>query len=254
MGELILCRGTLAETPFFLESISVNIYSLEELSSCMKEQPYPIGMDIYGIEFADWIRQELKQEKFADTLQHFVEAKAGLTEFADAVLSATGYCDNREREEILRKLKEYENKTPFECEILKADSLLASGRYKSSITAYQILAEREPESKSEELLFGKIWHNMGTAYARLFFFEQAADCYQRAYERNQSQVSAKALLTARSCMEGEFGKMPETPEFLEEWSDIQKAREQKDGEAYQKKVLYRIEEWKKEYTKGSRDR
>ncbi len=254
MGELILCHGTLAAMPFFLESISVNIYSLEELVSCMREQPYPIGMDICCIEFTGWVRQELKQEKLADVLQHLVEHKAGLIEFASMVLSAVGYFDKQEREEIIRELQEYVNKTPFECEILKADSLLASGKYKSSIAAYEALTKRKPESKREELLLGKIWHNMGTAYARLFFFEQAADCYQKAYELNQSQVTAKALLSAHASIEGEFGTMPENPGFLKEWNSVQEAKEQGDSGTYQKRLFYIVEEWKKEYTKGSRDR
>ena len=35
MGELILCNNNLAAMPFFLENVSVNIYSLEELIYCM---------------------------------------------------------------------------------------------------------------------------------------------------------------------------------------------------------------------------
>ena len=54
MGELILCRGTLAAVPYFLESIAVNIYSLEELAWCMDQHAELTGIDIYKESFAGW--------------------------------------------------------------------------------------------------------------------------------------------------------------------------------------------------------
>ena len=51
MGELILCNNNLAAMPFFLENVSVNIYSLEELIYCMKKYIYLIGTDIHKAEF-----------------------------------------------------------------------------------------------------------------------------------------------------------------------------------------------------------
>ena len=57
MGELILCRGTLAAVPYFLESIAVNIYSLEELAWCMDQHAELTGIDIYKESFAGWVKE-----------------------------------------------------------------------------------------------------------------------------------------------------------------------------------------------------
>ncbi len=37
-------------------------------------------------------------------------------------------------------------------------------------------------------------HNLGTAYANLFLFSQAADCYKTAYEKNTNPSSQKSEL------------------------------------------------------------
>ena len=58
MGELILCRGTLAAVPYFLESIAVDIYSLEELAWCMDQHAELTGIDIYKESFAGWVKEE----------------------------------------------------------------------------------------------------------------------------------------------------------------------------------------------------
>ena len=47
MGELLLCRFKTAETPYYLENYSVNIYSLEELCYCMEQNPYLIEESLF---------------------------------------------------------------------------------------------------------------------------------------------------------------------------------------------------------------
>ena len=48
-------------------------------------------------------------------------------------------------------------------------------------------------------MVGAVWHNLGTAYARLFLFEQAADCYARAYEKSSDKESLEECLMACRC-------------------------------------------------------
>ena len=35
--------------------------------------------------------------------------------------------------------------------------------------------------RTSEVLRGNLWHNLGTAYARLFLFEEAGRCFEKAY-------------------------------------------------------------------------
>ena len=42
MGELIYCKNSIAKTPYYIEDAGLNIYSLEELSYYIYNNPYLI--------------------------------------------------------------------------------------------------------------------------------------------------------------------------------------------------------------------
>ena len=221
MGELILCRGTLAAVPYFLESIAVNIYSLEELAWCMDQHAELTGIDIYKESFAGWVKEELGLADEGQTLFDLLAGEKDMAEFTDTVLKMVSYLDEEQRRRVLARIKAYEDKSLFEQEILKADRFLMRGKYKSSIRAYEPLTEHVPENRREEVLLGRVWHNMGTAYARLFMFARAGECNEKAYAKNEEQESAEAALLSRACLEEDFKKEPQDKKFLEQWQKIQ---------------------------------
>lgn len=52
----------------------------------------------------------------------------------------------------------------------------------------------ESDRRDTEAFLGDVSHNLGTAYANLFLFSQAADCYKTAYEKNTNPSSKKSEL------------------------------------------------------------
>lgn len=254
MGELILCRTTLAAIPYFLESIAVNIYSLEELAWCMKQHTELTGFDIYKEAFACWVEEELELKDEGALLHNLLEKKTGMVEFTDTVLKMTAYLEEEKQEQIHCRLKEYEEKSPFEQEIMKADRLLLNGKYKSSIKAYELLTKYRPENKREETMLGRVWHNMGTAYARLFMFARAGECYEKAYAGNREQESAEAALLSHACLEKNFGKEPQDEEFLAKWEKIQERKRAGNMQEYEELLVLMIEQWKQEYRKAAEDK
>ena len=101
MGELILCRGTLAAVPYFLESIAVNIYSLEELAWCMDQHAELTGIDIYKESFAGWVKEELGLADEGQTLFDLLAGKKDMAEFTDTVLKMVSYLDEEQRRRVL---------------------------------------------------------------------------------------------------------------------------------------------------------
>ena len=85
-----------------------------------------------------------------------------------------GYYDKKEILEILQVIAEMEEKSDFECNKIRADRLLEKGKYYSSIYEYKRILDSLDLAGQNAGLEGNVWHNLGTAYARLFFFEAAA--------------------------------------------------------------------------------
>lgn len=188
MGELLLCSKELASIPYYIESISLNVYSLEELCYYLKEYTDLIEISFIDEELIRWIGEELKLTELSARLQELESQGGMLIEFVGAITASCNYCTPEEMIRIQDKLAVFENKTEIECKKIRADSLLEKKRYQASIIAYQKLLDH-PKVFGE--FAGDIYHNLGTAYAGMFLFEEAADYYRKAYEKNKNPISSK---------------------------------------------------------------
>ena len=61
MGELILCSHPIAAMPYYIDNISLNVYSLEELCYYIENHLYLIEADFMSEELCLWIGQELER-------------------------------------------------------------------------------------------------------------------------------------------------------------------------------------------------
>lgn len=186
MGELLLCSREIASVPYYIETISLHVYSLEELCYYLMHNIDLVEPSFMEEELCDWIRQELKMPMLADKLLKLMQEGRGLAAFVTTLACGCNYCT---REEILgmqQALKDFENKSEVECRKIRADRFLAKKKYAVCIPEYRRLLR---SSEVSGLLEGNIWHNLGTAYAGLFSFEDAAECYGRAYAKNQNPAS-----------------------------------------------------------------
>ena len=56
MGTLLLCSHGLASAPYYLESMALNIYSIEELCYYLKQNIDLVEPSFMDEELIDWIR------------------------------------------------------------------------------------------------------------------------------------------------------------------------------------------------------
>jgi tetratricopeptide (TPR) repeat protein len=166
-----------------------------------------------------------------------------------------------------------EEKSDFECSKIRADRLMEREKYLSCIYEYKRLLDSEDAKNENALIVGNIWHNLGTAYARLFLFEEAADCYRKAYKLNQSQTSLKAQLFAYRCLNDEtafvrtaqensldetamqalknelamFSRGEETTRFEEKLELIVQMKKQGNHARYKLALQEIIMDWKEDY-------
>lgn len=268
MGELILCGQQIAALPYYIETVSLNVYSLEELSYYVEHNLYLIEPDFMDEELCDWVEEELKMEETAAQLREIRQTRGTLSEFVICLLSASGYCGTETLKNIRHVLQEMENKTDFECGKIRADRYMENHKYVCAINEYRKLLRQPVENT---IMAGDVWHNLGTAYARQFFFEKAANCYSHAYELNQNKKSLSACLMAYRCNKDERGfKRKASAGFLsedeaeeiakglsrisrmEEICEFEAALDEmfELGENRQEETMRLLEEWKEEYRRN----
>ena len=199
MGTLIYCKHPMAEIPYFIDEAGLNVYSLEELSYYMLNNVYLLGNDFMSVELCNWIGRELKLNKLAGELLDLIQNSAPLHIFVGKILSSCGYASARETKELLGVISTFENKSKAECLKLRGDRLMDRGRLVDAVLIYESLVTADGAKTLRKEILGDVYHNLGCAYARLFFFDEAMKCFDEAYKRNQKRVSLNGMLFAAKC-------------------------------------------------------
>ena len=196
MGELLLCNQPIAKIPYYIEGISINVYSLEELCFYILNNTFLIDRDFVNEELCTWIEMQMKNPKLAIQLREIMQENCSIEQFVLPILDSCSYCTKEEKNQIVLELKLLEEKSDFECNKIKADKLMEKEKYLSAIYEYKRLLTSDDIDLENDILVGNIYHNLGTAYARLFLFEEAIKAYSKAYSLNQNKESLKECLIA----------------------------------------------------------
>ncbi len=199
MADLLLCDGVMAAAPYYLEGIAVNIYSMEELCYYIVSNTELLEKNFMNGELAAWIGRDLGKRDLSERLFALLDKGGKLSDFVFEIVQEVGYCTPEETRAIVVTLHEMEEKTPFERSKLCADRLMERNRLLSSIYEYRSLLESSEFRRVNALMQGDVWHNLGTAYARMFLFDQAAECYRKAYRLNERPESLKSLFYVYAC-------------------------------------------------------
>ena len=275
MGELLLCKEPIAAMPYYIEGISWNVYSLEELCYYVENNTYLLERDFMAEELCTWIGKEVNNFILAEKLRDIMRMNGKLSEFVQTLLETCGYCPRDVVQEIVAILREMEEKSDFECNKMRADRLLEKEKYLSSIYEYKSLLDSNDAGEQSKELLGGIWHNLGTAYARMFLFAEAIHCYEKAYKLNHNIESLKQCIMACHCHYDEAGFLLAMDKYqvdaalvLEVKQEMDKAYSGKELESfndkfgsivalkalgrrsdYQKEIGNMIFQWKEEYRK-----
>ena len=181
MGELLLCHETIAALPYYIEEIGINIYSMEELSYYISGNVYLLDHSFMCESLCTWVEKQMHRVELAQKLRENIRTEGKLSDFVFAILQDTAYCTMKEMQEIVFAVRQMEQKSDFERDKIRADQLMEKEKYLAAIYRYKHLLDEADMKETSEVLRGNLWHNLGTAYARLFLFEEAGRCFEKAY-------------------------------------------------------------------------
>lgn len=217
MGELILCQAGIAAMPYYIDSVSLNIYSMEELCYYIQKYSDRIDENFWAEDLCIWMEEELQCTQTAELLRQKMRDKAEIAELVQIIIDSGGYFTKAEKQEIVQQLRVYENKSDYEKGRLRAERYLMNHYYVSSIDEYQKLLKLTENEPRQVLETGSIWHNMGVANAQMFLYEQAAECFRKAYEYNNLPESLIEMHVALQCIPKE--QRLEGQELPDEWQE-----------------------------------
>lgn len=204
MGTLILCKQPIAATPYYLEEASLNVYSLEELSYYMLNNVYLLNSQFMSVELCNWIGRDLKLNKLSVELLDLIQNSAPLHVFVGHILAACGYASNKEIKDLLSIISTFENKSEAERKKMRADRLMDRQRFVNAIYEYEALLKSNISKTMTKPMVGDVHHNLGCAYAKLFFFDEAIYHFEEAYKHNMKKSSLNCLLYGAKCKKDNY--------------------------------------------------
>lgn len=242
MSRIWICQGKTAEIPFLVEKQNINLYSLEELCYYLYQNAEVIEEAFFEERLFQWLEKELEQKELADRVRTGVlQGKSGYW-CMEVILWESGCYTKAEVKKIRETLLRVQQADPIERKKLLADRMLSGKKYKSAAREYQQLLLEMTDGE----LKGRIWHNLGTAYAGQFLFARAAECYEKAYKLGHLEESSRQYLAARACAEGEL----QEEYAMAEDTRLHQLRETEGFLPYETEVYQALEQLAEEYMRS----
>jgi tetratricopeptide (TPR) repeat protein len=200
-----LCTGSYGEHPYYIESLDVAVYCVEELCVCLQENAFLLDADIMSDELIGWISKECQLEELGKRLYPLVHKKGSLSEYVNCILNYVGLLDQDVIQQTDSILKKSAGRSMLERKKLKADHFLYKGKDMSALLLYDELLqvwEQDKEGAGGNQPYGAagfrrgILHNKGVVLTRFMRYGEAADCFWEAYSVDPSKDSLVAYLGA----------------------------------------------------------
>lgn len=208
-----VCVGNYARSPYRVPGLEINVFSMEELCYCIRENAFLLDLSFLDDRLLAWIGRECGLRELADKLHSLVHRKGSLSAFAIAILRYVGFFDEKTIQETEKVLKQGVGLSGIEKRKNQIDYLVKNKRYRSALRGYDDLLrnwkidggedDSGPADKMKSALPGKkefvakIWHNKGVAYVGLMLYEAAAECFRQAFELDGSETYCMDYLAAK---------------------------------------------------------
>ena len=176
-----LCLLGQAEKTYYIENIRTGIYSLEELCFYLYNNICLIDDSIMNEGLCDWIRDELKLSKLYRQLYEQLEKREGAAFFVLPIFREAGYLSHQEMREFQERLTKLEVQSEDMKQKLRGDYLVKEKMFGRAIWEYRQILNRKNPGKLGTQFYAAVWNNLGAAYAGLFQFKEASQCFWESY-------------------------------------------------------------------------
>ena len=252
MGKIILCRGKKADTPLTVLQTGVKLYTAEELCYYIYNNIYLIGQDFIDDNLISFL-DETGEKELAERVRKLKETGGSLAQIFVIILKTIDYYSVAEIEQL--------------------KGILNAGYYFAAVRCYESIIK---DYKGKDLLaadYAKVYHNLGTAYARMFMYDKAVIYYDEAYRTGQHEESKKcsiaALIMAKKdkepvnvdadedeyVVQKELETLMDNARYSDEYRELEDiARLKADGNLaqYNRAVDERLDRWRTAYIKYSK--
>ena len=201
--KVSVCVGEYAAAPYCIPGLGVNVYCMEELCYCIKENAFLLDSSMMGDELPEWIGRECGLRDLSKVLWPLIHKKGSFSAFVTVLLEYVGFYDRQTISEVEQMLKRGAGLSSIEKKKSQIDQLVKKKKYLAAVRGYDSLIRKWAEQTREgEPLpavdcLAAIWHNKGVALTGLMIYTRAAECFLTAYETTEREDYYRDYLAAK---------------------------------------------------------
>lgn len=186
--------GRQSKTPYYIEAVKTNIYSLEELNYVIFNHINLIYRDFFCKELFDYIEFELGREDIAQELRSLAEENADLKDFIRLILKESYYYSGSELSVVAAYVMNIDFMSEAERLKIEGDGYLKIGKLGSALRVYFDILGRMENDQLNEMFYARVAYSIGIIYARLFMSQNANSFFSYAYELYPDPAFARACV------------------------------------------------------------
>ncbi len=195
MSRVLLCTGVRAETPYYIPSLGIRVWSVEELCYCLRENAYILDEEIVSKDMVTWLEEDCMLPDLANQLRPYLRQPGSMAAYVIGILEYVGYYPKEEIELMAGSFSAAGSASDFEKKKKRADLLVESAKYTKAYVEYSRLLRELPEN--EIGIRADVLHNIGVALTGLFMYNDAAYYFNEAYNYTNSEADFRDYLAAK---------------------------------------------------------
>lgn len=250
MGSLILCHNVKATHPYKITRIRRKVYTIEELCYYLCNNLYLIDYTIMNVQLCDWLDEELRLTALSKTLRDLLIQHGSIEQFVMTILNTSGIYSSNEIAHIQGILDRLRHQNETERKKFKADNLLGSNEVEAAIMIYLDIVHGEADETVDTKFYGRVYGCLGTAYGKLFLYEEAAHMFENGYQicEDESMLMSYIYCCYRYMDEVDYRMMVKKNNVFELYDATLKKKLSKYQDEFQSVANdSSLKTWKEEY-------
>ena len=196
MGTVMICRDEPVKMPYYIESMGIRLYSMEELAFFLYENVYLADRQMLGERLWEWIRTEIHNPELAEKLKKGAEAGSSIQNMVLTILRSVDYYTQEELAELSTRMKVLKTYQEQERLKLRADEYFINGNYQAAIYEYEKILDIRQSDRLGVEFYAHVWNNLGVCCCRLFRFGQAARAVRTSWQYQKDPEVLKEYVFA----------------------------------------------------------
>lgn len=186
--------GKQSQTPYYIEAIKTNVYSLEEINFFIYHHINLVYREFFNENLFSYIEKELGRKDMADDLRELSDRNADLKDFIRYILVESYYYSGSELSVVSKYVMNIDHMSEAERLRIEADGYYRIGKLESALRIYFEILGRVEKDNLNDAFYSRIAYSIGTIYAKLFMVHNANSFFGYAYELYPDPLYARACV------------------------------------------------------------